>query len=181
MASANKWSVFVREQKEPPAGFIELGELFRVHRGQVTGSNEVWIDNDAAHDVPKQFKPVTVTSARELLAAGTELASTKGLHRVIDLPAELDALNSDERKAVQRFLVWARKHGAHESYIATHRRAWWSVGLRAPAPILCTSMARRAPTFVRNKVLARHINIAHGLYPRAPLSDAELRAVLAYL
>jgi hypothetical protein len=87
MASANKWSVFVREQKEPPAGFIELGELFRVHRGQVTGSNEVWIDNDAAHDVPKQFKPITVTSVRELLAAGTELASTKGLHRVIDLPA----------------------------------------------------------------------------------------------
>jgi hypothetical protein len=48
-------------------------------------------------------------------------------------------------------------------------------------PILCTYMARRAPAFVRNKVLARHINIAHGLYPRAPLSDAELRAVLAYL
>ena len=55
------------------------------------------------------------------------------------------------------------------------------VGLRAPAPILCTYMARRAPAFVRNKVLARHINIAHGLYPRAPLSNAELRAVLAYL
>jgi hypothetical protein len=181
MASANKWSVLVREQKEPPAGFIELGELFRVHRGQVTGSNEVWIDNDAARDVPKQFKPITVTSARELLAAGPELASIKGLHRVIDLLAELDALYGDERKAVQRFLVWARKHGAHESYIATHRRAWWSVGLRAPAPILCTYMARRAPAFVRNKVLARHINIAHGLYPRAPLSDAELRAVLAYL
>jgi adenine-specific DNA-methyltransferase len=70
---------------------------------------------------------------------------------------------------------------AHESYIATDRRAWWSVGLRALAPILCTYMARRARAFVRNKVLARHINIAHGLYPRAPLSDAELRAVLAYL
>jgi hypothetical protein len=42
-------------------------------------------------------------------------------------------------------------------------------------------MARRAPAFVRNRVSARHINIAHGLYPREPLSDGTLRAVLAYL
>ena len=100
---------------------------------------------------------------------------------MIDLPPELDALNSDERKAVQRFLVWARKHGAHESYIATHRRAWWSVGLRAPAPILCTYMARRAPAFVRNLVKARHINIAHGLYPRESLPPAALDGLAAYL
>jgi len=181
IAGAPKWSVFVREQPQAPAGFIELGELFRVHRGQVTGGNDVWIDSDAGREVPKRFKPFTVTRARELLVAGAELTSTKGLHRVIDLPADLDVLDADERKAVQRFLTWARRHGAHESYIATHRRAWWSVGLRAPAPILCTYMARQAPTFVRNRVKARHINIAHGLYPRAPLGDVALAAVVAYL
>jgi adenine-specific DNA-methyltransferase len=181
IASARKWSVFVREQKQPPAGFIELGELFRVHRGQVTGGNDVWIDSEAARDLPKRCKPFTVTSARELFAAGAELGSTNGLHRVIDLPAELDTLDADERKVVQRFLSWARRHGAHESYIAMHRRAWWSVGLRAPAPILCTYMARRAPAFVRNLVKARHINIAHGLYPREPPNDAALTAILAYL
>jgi hypothetical protein len=181
IASARKWSVLVREQKQAPAGFIQLGELFRVHRGQVTGGNDVWIDNDAARDVPKRFKPFTVTSARELFAAGAELTSKKGLRRVIDLPAQLDTLNIDERKAVQRFLAWARRHGGHESYIAMHRRPWWSVGLRAPAPILCTYMARQAPAFVRNHIRARHINIAHGLYPREPLSDAALAAVLAYL
>jgi len=181
LASASKWSMFVRERKQAPAGFIELGELFRVHRGQVTGGNDVWIETDAAHDLPKRYKPYTVTAARELLAAGPELTSTRDLHRVVDLPPELDLLAADERKAVQRFLAWAKRRGAHESYIATHRRAWWSVGLRAPAPILCTYMARRAPAFVRNLVKARHINIAHGLYPREQLSEATLVAVLAYL
>jgi hypothetical protein len=181
MATARKWSIFLREQTQAPAGFIELGELFRVHRGQVTGGNDVWIDSDAARDLPKRWKPFTVTSARELIAAGAELKSTNGLHRVIDLPADLDILDADERKAVQRFLAWARRQGAHESYIATRRRAWWSVGLRAPAPILCTYMARRAPAFVRNAIRARHINIAHGLYPREPLDDATLAAVLACL
>ncbi|HLK80946.1 MAG TPA: 50S ribosomal protein L11 methyltransferase [Xanthobacteraceae bacterium] len=181
IASAPKWSMFVCERKQAPAGFIELGELLRVHRGQVTGGNDIWIDNEAAHDLPKRYKPFSVTSARELFAAGAELSSTKGLHRVIDLPEDLDILDADERKAVQRFLAWARRHGAHESYIAQHRRAWWSVGLRAPAPILCTYMARRAPAFVRNAVKARHINIAHGLYPREPLNEGVLAAILAYL
>jgi hypothetical protein len=66
IASARKWSVLVVEQKQTPAGLIELGELFRVHRGQVTGANDVWIDNDAACDLPKRCKPFAVTSAREL-------------------------------------------------------------------------------------------------------------------
>jgi hypothetical protein len=181
MVSAHKWSVLVREQKEAPAGFIQLGELFRVHRGQVTGNNYVWIDNDAARRVPTRLKPFTVTSARELIDAKTELTSTDGLRRVIDLPIGLDDLGIAERQAVEHFLLWARHHGAHKAYIATHRKAWWSVGLRGPAPILCTYMARRPPVFVRNRVEARHINIAHGLYPREPLNDADLAAVLAYL
>jgi hypothetical protein len=181
MAGARKWSIFVREQKQAPAGYIELGELFRVHRGQVTGANDVWIDSEAAQELPKRYKPLAVTRARELFSAGAELKLTEGLHRVVDLPADLDAFDAGEREAVQRFLAWARRQGAHESYIATHRRAWWSVGLRAPAPILCTYMARRPPAFVRNLAGVRHINIAHGLYPRAPLDGPALAAITAWL
>ena len=35
-------------------------------------------------------------------------------------------------------------------------------------------MARRPPAFVRNVAHARHINIAHGIYPRMPLSPQIL-------
>jgi hypothetical protein len=181
IAGARKWSALVREQTQAPAGFIELGELFRVHRGQVTGGNDVWIAGEAARDLPKRFKQITVTSARELFAAGAELISIEGLHRVIDLPVDLDSLDEDERRAVQGFLAWAKRRGADASYIARHRRAWWSVGLRAPAPILSTYMARRAPAFVRNLAKAHHINIAHGLYPREPLKDVVLSDIVSYL
>ena len=65
--------------------------------------------------------------------------------------------------------------------IARHRRAWWAVRLYPPAPILCSYMARRPPVFVRNPCGARHLNIAHGLYPREPLGEAALTALLAHL
>jgi hypothetical protein len=109
------------------------------------------------------------------------LRSVAGLRRVVDLPADLDALDADERRAIEKFLAWARRQGANQSYIARHRRPWWSVALREPAPILVTYMARRAPVFVHNRAKARHINIAHGLYPRERMAEREVEAIVAYL
>ncbi len=42
-------------------------------------------------------------------------------------------------------------------------------------------MARRPPAFVMNLCGARHINVAHGLYPRQELSDAQLSHLTAWL
>jgi hypothetical protein len=181
MASARKWTVFAREHKPTPSGFIELGELFRVHRGQVTGANEAWIAGDMATLIPRRYLRPTITKARELFAAGTELATAAGLRRVVDLPISLDELPEHEIKDVRKYLTWARSLGAQDSYVAQHRRAWWAVELRAPAPVLVTYMARQAPAFVRNTAKARHLNISHGLYPREPLSDKQLEAILFWL
>ena len=71
--------------------------------------------------------------------------------------------------------------GAKDSYIAQHRRAWWSVGLKDPAPVLATYVARRPPSFALNKANARHLNIAHGLYPREPLPAAVLLGLVRFM
>jgi hypothetical protein len=42
-------------------------------------------------------------------------------------------------------------------------------------------MARRPPAFVRNLADARHINIAHGIYPREQLSDVALSRLAEHL
>lgn len=181
LRDARKWSIFVRTSVQKPAGFIELGELFRVHRGQVTGNNAVWIEGAAAREIPARLLRPAVTRARELMAAGAELVDRNSLKRVIDLPSDLSELGEHERLAVERFLAWARLQKVHEGYIAKHRKAWWSVGFYDPAPVLCTYMARRPPAFVRNRVGATHLNIAHGLYPRGILGENQLEAVLAYL
>lgn len=177
----SKWSIIVRPTGRDMAGGIELGELFRVHRGQVTGSNDVWIAGEHANALPERVKLPTVTKAKDLLAAGAQLKSPEVLRRVIDLPAELDGFTTPEKRAVSAFLAWAKKQGADQSYIAQHRKAWWAVGLKAPAPILCTYMARRAPQFTLNTCHARHINIAHGLYPRQELEPRVLERVVLWL
>jgi hypothetical protein len=179
--AAPRWSVLVRNTPRPTHGEIELGELFRVHRGQVTGCNAVWIAGEHAAILPARFLFPSITKARELLAAGDALDTADHLRKVVDLPVDLDGLSAPERAAVDKFLGWAKRAKADRTFIATHRRAWWSVGLREPAPILCTYMARRTPAFVRNHAGARHLNIAHGLYPVQPMTGEALDAIAAHL
>jgi hypothetical protein len=181
LALEARWSHLTRAFERPPEGYVELGELCRVHRGAVTGANGVWIAGEHSDGLPASVLFPTVTKAREVLDADGLLDSAERLRRVIDLPVDLDELDATERRAVLKFLKVAKSMGANRGYIARHRKAWWSVGLRAAAPIISTYMARRPPAFVINQADARHINVAHGLYPRDVLSDAQKRALVRYL
>jgi hypothetical protein len=176
-----RWSHLSRGGGGMPEGHVELGELFRVHRGQVTGANKIWIAGGHSRDLPQSVLYASVTRARELLRAGLVLNDPSSLRQVIDIPADLETLSPEDRKSVMRFLRLAKAAGADQGYIARNRRAWWSVGLKQPAPILATYMARRPPAFVRNLADARHINIAHGLYPREDFTSDFLDAIAKYL
>ncbi|HEY2574918.1 MAG TPA: N-6 DNA methylase [Streptosporangiaceae bacterium] len=162
-------------------GMVELGEICRVHRGQVTGANAVWVADSTENGVPHRFRFPAVTRARELFAANGVLTGTTPLRIVIDLPADLGDLAAADRELIGAFIARAARAGAADGYIARHRRPWWRVGLTEPAPILASYMARRPPTFVRNLAAARHLNIAHGLYPRDPLPGPVLDRLAAYL
>lgn len=179
--AAPRWSIIVRPEKRSPDGAIDLGELFRVHRGQVTGSNDIWIAGEHALDLPAQVLLPSVTKAKDIIEAGARLGTVEMLRRVVDIPIDLDGFTAAERRRIDAFLAWAKKQGADKSYIAQHRKAWWSVGLKPAAPILCTYMARRPPQFTLNTCGARHINIAHGLYPRQPIEPAVLARLVAWL
>jgi adenine-specific DNA-methyltransferase len=181
LATEQRWSRLTRGHRDAPTEYVELGELCRVHRGAVTGANKVWIAGEHSRELPESVLFPSVTRARELIEAGQELATTDRLRRVIDLPVELDGFEGTERRAIDRFLKAARSRGAHKGYVATHRRAWWSIGLREPPPVMATYMARRPPAFVRNLAEARYINIAHGLYPRIPLTDLAISNLIAFL
>ena len=178
---ARRWSTIITPSERRKGGVTELGEVCRVHRGQVTGANRVWVADKYGGALPAKVLFPAITRARELFSAAGVLSSAEDLRRVVDLPRDLESLGRSDRSLVDEFLLWAKEQGAHESYIASHRRPWWTVGLRSPAPILCTYMARRPPAFVRNLCGARHINVAHGLYPRQTLSGEQLAGLTKWL
>lgn len=174
LAEAKRWSPLLRTARKIPDGYIELGDICRVHRGAVTGANRVWVVDPEDSDLPTRVLFKAVTRARELFAAGMALSGREKLRAVIGLPPDLCLLEVEERRPVERFLRAAKRQGVHEGYIAKSRSSWWSVDLRDPAPILATYMARRPPAIVRNLADARNLNIAHGIYPREELSASVI-------
>jgi hypothetical protein len=181
LEAEGRWTSLTRPVQKRRSGYVDLGELCRVHRGQVTGANKVWIAGPHSEGLPQSVLFPAVTRAEELFRAGKVLSDPSLLKRIIDLPADLGGFDRADRKIIERFLRKAQELGAHRGYIACNRRAWWSVGLKEPAPILATYMARRPPAFVRNTASARHLNIAHGLYPRLALSETILTNLVDYL
>ncbi len=183
LASSDGWSRLVANGRitELRCGLM-LGELFSVHRGQVTGNNSIWIQGLYPGPLPQRVLFPTVTRAVELLNLESDrLLDDSRLKRVIDLPNDLSQCSPRETEQIERFIGWALRHGGQNSYIARHRCPWFKVGLREPAPIIMTYMARRPPKFVRNLCRARLINIAHGLYPKGPIASRDLDLITSWL
>lgn len=178
-----KWSFLVKGGRVAKSdGFVELGELFKVSRGQVTGLNRVWVESADAPALPAKFMLPAITDSADITrAAHGVLDDAKVLKRLICLPRNIEGLARDERAAVERFLEWARSLGAHETYVAKHRNPWWSVGTKEPARIVMTYMGRRPPAFAINRARAQLINIAHGLYPRRDFTELQLARLVAWL
>ena len=184
LRAAPRWSALLNGNgtPKPPEGWVELGELCRVHRGAVTGANSTWITDADDPALPPDVLFASITRARELFELDDgALSDAGGLRAVVDLPADLDEFDGADRARISRFLRAAERRGAHAGYIARNRNPWWSVALRPPAPILATYMARRPPAFVRNLAGVRNVNVAHGIYPREPMTPAALDALAASL
>ncbi len=189
LRSERRWSTLLAPRVPVPRDFVALGDFCRVHRGVATGANATWVTSQYDTRLPASVLFPAVTKASELFGTTSgALADISDLKALVSLPEDLDTFDAAERELVERFLGTALRASVADGYIARHRKKWWAVTLRDPAPILATYMARRPPAFVRNLAAAHNLNNVHGIYPIEPLSEAALcrltealrdRAVLA--
>jgi adenine-specific DNA-methyltransferase len=177
-----RWSAHCQVSAPAGAVGVEVGELFRVTRGQVTGANDVYVLAADQRLLPASLVRPSVTRAREIID-GQVLTreGVAGLRQVVDLPADLEALDANARRAALAFIERARAAGAHAGYVARSRKPWYSVAMRVAPTAFVSYMGRRPPVFAANPFAVSYINIAHGLYPRQALTAPSLAAVLAHL
>lgn len=177
------WSALFRKSpRKSRVDQVELGEFIRVSRGQQTGKNSVWIKNPETPELPARFLIPTITGARDIIGTPNAVIDKKqALELVISLPLDINSLTRAERAQVDAFLRWACALGADKTYTATHRSPWYHVRLNAIPPVVMTYMRRGPPAFAQNKAGAPLLNIAHGLFPKIPLSARQREALVAWL
>ena len=182
LSQATRWTPLCQPALSLPSTGIELGELFRITRGQVTGLNSAWVLPLGSDALPAALTLPVVTRAREIIDGTIEADDALlRLRRVPNLPGDLSLLSASVRARLDAFLAVARAKGAADAYVARQRRAWYALDLRAPPVAMVSYMGRRPPVFRANPHSVSFLNIAHGLYARQPLAPQSLRALLDFL
>lgn len=181
-----KWSRIIANQNKhhSPAGnkLVPLGSFVRVHRGTVTGNNTFWVRrSEELCDAPGSLTMPIVSRAYELMGECTAQKNPERLKRLITLPENIETLNGRERAFAERIVREGLELRINEGYIASHRKAWWSVKAAEVPPVLMTYMGRSRPSFVINKHRLSMLNVVHGLYPKVPLTDRALENLVNYL
>jgi len=153
-----------------------LGDVFSVHRGIATGANRFFVmsPTEALLRGLQAFAHPVVTAGVQVLDAPGDL-DPHALDRLILLPARLaDIASEPDRQAAQRWLAEGERMGVPGRFLCRHRSPWWWLGDLVPPPLVASYMARRPPAFALNPGGALILNIAHGLYPRVPMTPGQL-------
>lgn len=181
--SERSWSILLRNAEiVRNEGFINLGELFQVRRGQVTGKNSVWVAKDNRFGLPDEFLIPSITDAADIIhAPNNRIDDLSALRRVVALPASLTELSDHKREAILEFLEWARSEDADKGFVARNRKPWWKVNMASVPQVVVTYMGRRPPVFAINTAGASLINVAHGLYPKVALGADALEWLVTWL
>ncbi len=87
-----RWSPLLISAPPTPEGYVQLGELCRVHRGAVTGANSTWITKANDPALPPRALFPSVTKARELLEMLTDPDLLEALRYVVGPPISADDL-----------------------------------------------------------------------------------------
>ncbi len=175
LANARTWSRIARQNYPAPRqdSSVPLGSFMRVHRGVVTGANDFFVlskSTAAELGIIEWCRPV-ISSAEEVLdSAGVVRDNPQ--RRVMLCPEE--DVDPSKHRALASYLALGVKAGVPNGYVCSHRKQWWRPQAHAAPPIVATYMARQAPAFALNPDGLLLLNVAHGLYPIAPLSPERL-------
>ena len=142
---------------------------------------QVWVLyhlTDLNVDVPESLQP-TETDENRTLAAYSESTTDESADR----ESTLDEPTANESEGIINYLQYglSEEVAAHSGYLARNRTPWYIVDRRDPPPIVVTYMSRGGGRFILNETNARTLSNLHGLYLNVEFTEAEQKALLAYL
>ena len=161
-----------------------IGNFFSVKRGLSTGAESFYSkDREQWHElgIGDEWLIPVLPAPRYMHDAIVEADEsgwpTEHGRALLNIPLDID--EHDLPESVQSYLETCPDK-VRNSYTAKHRKKWYAIEQRDPAPVVCTYMSRsnKQPfRFVRNRSMAVVTTAYLCMYPNTNFTDAELDAL----
>lgn len=181
-----KWLIhFIRDEgvKRFLEKLVPLSTIATVDRGIATGCNEFYTLSEEImrkFSIPERYLRPVISKASHAIYYDFTFEDWNVLRRKNERVFLLYCFAEQPPKQLRKYLEYGLKLGVHKRYIPSHRKIWYSVDKRDPAPILALVFSRERMRFIFNKAKALNLTPFHCIYPIFN-DELKLKALLAYL
>jgi adenine-specific DNA-methyltransferase len=162
---------------------VPLSTIATVDRGIATGYNKFYTLSEETirrFSIPRQFLRPVIAKASHAIYYDFTWDDWEALRKKNENVFLLYCFSEQPPKQLEEYLQHGLKLGVHRRYIPSHRRVWYSVDKRDPAPILALVFSRERMRFIFNKAKVLNLTPFHCIYPIFN-DELKMKALLAYL
>jgi adenine-specific DNA-methyltransferase len=162
---------------------VPLSAIATVDRGIATGCNEFYTLSEGTvkkFSIPKYCLKPVITKASQAIYYDITFEDWDALRKKNENVYLLYCFSEQPPKQLEEYLKYGLKLGVHKRYIPSHRKLWYSVDKRDPAPILALVFSRERMRFIFNKAKLLNLTPFHCIYPSFD-DELLIKALLAYL
>jgi len=160
-----------------------LSAIATVDRGIATGCNAFYTLSEHTikkFSIPRQYLKPVIAKASHCPYYDFTYEDWDRLRKKGENVFLLYCFSEQPPKSLKAYLDYGLKLGVDKRYIPSHRKVWYAVDKRKPAPILALVFSRKRMRFILNKAKVLNLTPFHCIYPQFN-DETKVKALLAYL
>lgn len=178
-----KWRAYYQRRDEGRfQNLVPLANYAKVVRGIATGDNDYFTFDEkkkARFGIEDKYLLPCLTKAAQ---AGASFFTQQHFDELRARGGRVFLLNAGDMsdEALRRYIEMGEESGASRRYLTRHRRPWYALERRPPAPLLAAVFNRNGIRFVRNEAGVRSLTCFHSVYVNE-LAMPRIDTLTAYL
>lgn len=162
-----KWRAYYqRRNGESFKNLVPLSTYGKIVRGIATGDNDYFTFNEEKQEkykIKDEFLLPCLTKAVHANGNFFTKMSFEQLKSKNSKVVLLNALNTND-EFIRRYIQLGEKLGVNTKYLTSHRKPWYAIEKRPPAPILVSVFNRNKVRFVKNEANISNLTCFHCFY-----------------
>lgn len=178
-----KWRSYYQEMNgDKYENLVPFSEYAKVSRGIATGANKYFVFSEEKckqYKINKEYLLPCVTKAADIKKSffgKSDFEELKDRGKSVYLLNATDLNDPNVRKYIDKGV----KEGIDTRYLTSHRKPWYSIENRPPAPIIVKVFNRDELKFIQNNAEVYNLSAFHCVYLK-PKGQSKIDILMAYL